>query len=483
MPAYNEVASIEKVLARVLAQPSVAEVIIVDDGSTDGTRELLADWSDPRLRVECQPFNQGKGAALRRGFALATASFVVVQDADLEYDPSDYPALLGPLLDDRADVVYGSRFLSAGAHRVLYYWHSVGNRFLTTASNVVTNLNLTDMETCYKAFRREVIQSIDIREDRFGFEPEITAKVASGGWRVYEVGVSYSGRTYAEGKKIGWRDGVRAMWCIGRYSRPGERLIANLVPTPKPLPFDAADAEMTAVLHSLDGADNYADWIAALIEPWRGERVVEIGAGQGTITERLAGRGRVVATDPSADGVTRLRQRFAGRAAVDVEQGDLDEIVARHRADTYVLVNVLEHIGDDVAALRRMRDRLDPNGRVVLFVPALAALYSGFDAQVGHHRRYSRSTLRRALAAAGLEPEVLHYVNSAGALAWLTVARVLGKAPTTRGPALTYDRAVVPTLRAIEARRSPPFGQSLFCVARPAEHAPRLDHEAVVVLP
>jgi len=176
------------------------------------------------VRVFHQGHNQGKGAALRRGFAEATADFVIVQDADLEYDPAEYPRVLGPLLAGRADVVYGSRFAGGEAHRVLFFWHSLGNRVLTLASNAFTDLNLTDMETCYKAFRREVIQSIEIEEDRFGVEPEVTAKVAAAGWRVYEVGISYNGRTYDEGKKIGWRDGVRAIICIVRYSRLGQRM-------------------------------------------------------------------------------------------------------------------------------------------------------------------------------------------------------------------------------------------------------------------
>jgi glycosyltransferase involved in cell wall biosynthesis len=223
IPCYNERDTVAAVVARVLTSPWTAEVIIVDDGSTDGTRDVLAGLAEPRVRVLFQPYNQGKGAALRRGYGEATAPLVIVQDADLEYDPGEYGALVQPLLGNDADVVFGSRFISSRPHRVLYFWHSVGNRFLTTLSNVFTNLNLTDMETCYKVFRREVIQAIDLEEDRFGVEPEVTAKVAAHPeWRVYEVGISYRGRTYAEGKKIGWRDGIRAVWCILKYSPPGE---------------------------------------------------------------------------------------------------------------------------------------------------------------------------------------------------------------------------------------------------------------------
>jgi glycosyltransferase involved in cell wall biosynthesis len=224
IPCYNEESTVAAVIDKVVANPWVAEVIVVDDGSTDKSREILGAIDLPELVVLLQPVNQGKGAALRCGFARATADYVIVQDADLEYDPDEFELLLGPLEDDKADVVFGSRFQSGRPHRVLYYWHSVGNRMLTTLSNMFTNLNLTDMETCYKAFRRSVIQSIVIEENRFGFEPEITAKIARGGWRVYEVGISYSGRTYAEGKKIGWRDGVRAFYCIVRYSAVGQRV-------------------------------------------------------------------------------------------------------------------------------------------------------------------------------------------------------------------------------------------------------------------
>jgi glycosyltransferase involved in cell wall biosynthesis len=219
MPCFNEHATIARAIRLVLESPWVGEVIVVDDGSTDGSAEIVEGIGDPRVSLLCQSVNQGKGAALRRGFVGAAMPYVVVQDADLEYDPRDYAVLLPPLLEDRADVVFGSRFHNSAPHRVLYYWHSVGNRLLTTLSNMTTNLNLTDMETCYKVFRREVIQSIDLEENRFGFEPEVTAKVAAAGWRVYEVGISYQGRTYEEGKKIGWKDGVRALYCIAKYSR------------------------------------------------------------------------------------------------------------------------------------------------------------------------------------------------------------------------------------------------------------------------
>ena len=223
MPCFNEEATVKLVAERVLASPWTRELVIVDDGSTDTTLEQVQSLADPRVRVLAQGRNQGKGAALRRGFGEATAPYVIVQDADLEYDPDDYDALLEPLLDGRADVVYGSRFLGGDAKRVLYFWHYFGNRVLTTMSNMFTNLNLSDMETCYKVFRREVLQSLHLREDRFGVEPEMTAKVARGNWRIYEVGISYNGRTYEEGKKIGWRDGFRALYCIVRYSLGRDR--------------------------------------------------------------------------------------------------------------------------------------------------------------------------------------------------------------------------------------------------------------------
>jgi len=220
MPVYNEKNYIDEIIRRTLAAPVEKEIIVVDDFSTDGTRARLEEIArtNPGVHVLFHEKNRGKGAALRTGFAAATGDVVIIQDADLEYDPAEYPKLIAPIAAGRADVVYGSRFAGGESHRVLYFWHSVGNKFLTLLSNMLTDLNLTDMETCYKAFRREVIQSLQLTEDRFGFEPEVTARIAALKCRVYEVGISYSGRTYEEGKKIGWKDGVRTLWCIFKHN-------------------------------------------------------------------------------------------------------------------------------------------------------------------------------------------------------------------------------------------------------------------------
>ena len=244
IPVYNEEATIAELISRVHAVDVPKQIIVVDDGSTDGTREALEGLKGhyENMQVLRQARNRGKGAALRLGFQHATGDFVLVQDADLEYDPAEYSVLLKPLIEGKADVVYGSRFLTTKEHRVLFFWHSVGNRLLTLISNMLTNLNLTDMETGFKVFRREVIQSITLEQNRFGFEPEVTVKIARMRLRIYEVGISYYGRTYEEGKKIGWRDGVKALWCILRYT------ITTPHSTFKPAEQSASQAASSGVL-------------------------------------------------------------------------------------------------------------------------------------------------------------------------------------------------------------------------------------------
>ena len=464
VPCYNEEATVGDLLVRVLASPWVEEVVVVDDGSTDGTADAVTAVTDPRLRYLRQPRNLGKGAALRRGFAEVTSEYVVVQDADLEYDPDQFGTLLGPLEDGRADVVYGSRFLSAGSHRVLYFWHSVGNKLLTLLSNMATNLNLTDMETCYKCFRREVVQAIHVEEDRFGFEPEITAKLARANVRLYEVGISYDGRTYDEGKKIGWRDGFRALWCIAKYNAsPRERAVVEH----QPAAFDEADSQLHTVLDSLRDANRYQAWIASMCEPYLGSSCLEVGAGAGDMSELFAAHTKVTATDVSDHWLTCLGERFAdGRA--DVAALDLlDASAGAGRTwDSVAMVNVLEHLPSDRAALAGARRLLEPGGHVVLFVPAFEALYSRFDHLVGHYRRYTRRHLTSILRESGFDVVEARYVNSVGAAAWWLLARQLRQVPTDSRAVKVYDRAVVPWLSRLEGRARPPVGQSLFVAAR-----------------
>ena len=475
VPCYNEEATIVTLLQRVLDSPEVAEVIVIDDASSDGSWAEIVSVADDRIVTLRHEFNMGKGAAIAYGISKATKEFLVVQDADLEYDPEEYPVLLGPLRDGLADVVYGSRFHNQRPHRVLYYWHSLGNKLLTLASNMATNLNLTDMETCYKMGRTTVMQSLALEEDRFGVEPEMTAKLAKAGARIYEVGISYNGRTYEEGKKIGWKDGVRAFYCIAKFARRRDYLP----------PADEVDGtelppKLAESLTQLEEAANYNAMICDLAFPYLGQRVLEVGSGTGSIALEIAKRYEAsgldweyLASEPDNGAHARLVERTAvhervtpmlglGEDALDEVAGDLDSIL---------LVNVLEHIRDDEAFARAAHARLDAGGALVLWVPAGKVLYSEADKAMGHYRRYTPSTLRRLLARTGFVPEVLQYKNLPGAAAWWTVAKKLGQFPTDGRLPQLYDSAFVPAISKIENKVNVPYGQSLFCVARPSKAA------------
>ncbi len=467
MPCYDEEATVEGILRRVLASLYIAEIVVVDDGSRDRTAEIVGKMAatEERLRLFVQPFNMGKGAALQRGFLEVTQPYVVIQDADLEYDPAEYAALMGPLLNGDADIVFGSRFHSGHAHRVLYFWHAVGNKLLTFGSKVMTNLNLTDIQTCYKAFRREVLDSLTLEEARFGIEPEMTAKMAAGGWRIWEVGISYSGRTYAEGKKIGMKDAIRAGWCVLRYSQLGERLARGRARRLGPQQEDEVSAPgLAPALHHLGQCDNYPDWISDQVVPHLRGRVHDVGAGTGTVARRLVEHGLVAVSEPEPAFAESLRQTFANQPVTVVEAG-LPDAVREVDAETVVLINVLEHLADDTGALRSITEELPAGGRLILFVPAHEALYSESDRAVGHYRRYSRVGIVNKLSRAGLNVLEACYVNPLGAALWLGYSRVLGRRPEQDAAAGLFDRFLVKPLRRLEAGRRPRFGQSIVAVA------------------
>jgi len=459
VPVYNEVATVRALLARVMAVPIPKEIIVVDDGSTDGTRAVLEEMHaatpatpENRLVVLFQERNQGKGAAVRRAVGHVTGEIALVQDADLEYDPAEYPRLLQPILDGHADVVFGSRF-AGSPRRVLFFWHTVANRLLTLVSNICSNLNLTDMETCYKVFRADILRRIPIRSNRFGLEPELTAKVAHLRCRVYEVPIAYHGRQYSEGKKIGWKDGVSAFWTILRFTiRPDV----------------GREDEGYTTLRRVEVLRRYTAFLWDLMRPYVGRRVLEVGSGTGVMTRYLSTREEVVASDVDPEYVELLRRTFADTPNVQVRFLDLARLgedgLAPHRFDTVVCANVLEHVADDAASLRAMRALLAPGGRVVLIVPALHALYGTIDAAIGHHRRYTRDEIDAKLHAAGLEVEHVSYFNLLGMVGWWLNARVLKRRSVPGLQARLNDR-LVPLLR-LERRLKPPIGMSLLAVGR-----------------
>ena len=475
IPVYNERKTIREIVKRVKAAPRDKEIIIVDDYSTDGTRQILREFeTDPQIKVFYHPKNIGKGAALRRGFQAATKDVVIVQDADLEYDPNDYEALLNPIDQGRADVVYGSRFLYM-EHRVLYFRHMIGNKVITLLSNLFTDLTLTDMETCYKAFKREVIQNIELRSERFGFEPEVTAKVARLGCCVYEVPIRYYGRSYQEGKKITWKDGVAALCHIVRYSLfdrdfvKDKQAIRNVLVSPPPDPDVGVDT-----LEAFEDAHKYNAWICERANDAIGERVLEVGSGIGNIVSEVLSRPHVksvVATDLRASSLSVLRDRFGHDQRLSTEVWNAEDPAPQslidNKVDTVICSNVLEHICDHERALKNIREVLKPGGKIILLVPCNPAIYSGLDEELGHYRRYTREELQRVLRVAGFDVNNMISHNLVGALGWWWVGKIRGRRTLRPNDTKNFDK-LVPFLKHIDPYMTKPFGGvSLIAIASP----------------
>ncbi|MEP7351947.1 MAG: glycosyltransferase [Acidobacteriota bacterium] len=438
IPVYNERTVVERSLAFVLAAPLQdgldRELIIVDDCSTDGTSDILDRLAaaEPRIRLFRQTVNQGKGAAVRRAIHEAKGDFCLVQDADLEYDPAEYPKLMKPLLDGHADAVFGSRYLVGDQTRLLPYWHSMMNKFLTLISNMFSNLNVTDMETCYKVFRTDLLKSIPIRSDRFGFEPEITMKVSKRKLRVYEVPISYHGRTYEEGKKIGWKDGAKALGVI--------------------LYFWAVDDLYTedygrGLLNSLTGTPQYLSWITTLLRPHLGATVFEIGAGLGNLTGRLMGKKlQYVAAEKDPLYLHALRNRFLKTPSVIVNEFDPDNASAyapyRGQFESALCVNVLEGVADPKAVIASLTTCLQPGGSLVVLVPRGTSLFGSLDRGMGQLRRFDTADLHNLLSSAGLQIEHERSFNKIGTLSWWFFGKLMGQSKMSRLGLKLWDKTV-----------------------------------------
>lgn len=460
IPLYNEEEFLGELIDRVVAAPLpeglALEIVIVDDASTDRSPAIAAQKAAlcaDRIRLIHKSKNEGKGAAVATAIEHARGEFCLIQDADLEYDPRDYGPLLEPLVDGVADVVYGSRFLTHQRRRVLYYWHSVANRALTTLSNVVSNLNLTDMETCYKAFRTSLLASIPIRSRRFGIEPEITIKIAKRQARVYEVPIRYNGRTYEEGKKIGFKDAVQALGVILKYW-----LVDDLYKDP--------GAE---ILDAFSVAPRFNRWMADTIRPFLGQRVLEIGAGMGNLSRMLVrGREQYIASDIDDEHLGRLQNRLQHWSRLRVVRCDLTnpaDFAPLHRAlDTVVCLNVLEHISEDVEGLRNIFSVLQPGGRAIVLVPHGQSVFGQLDVVLGHHRRYSHEGFRRVLEEAGFQVEQILDFNRVSRPGWYFNGRLLKRSRISRTQLRAFD-ALVPLWRKIDTWF--PWGStSLIAVAR-----------------
>ena len=437
IPLYNEEEFIGILLQRVLDAPlpdgMQRELIVVNDASRDTSaavvERFVASHPDAPIRVYHHAVNQGKGAAIRTAIAAATGDFCIVQDADLEYDPREYARLLNPLLEGRADAVFGSRFLVSGERRVLYFWHSLGNQILTLLCNIASDVNLSDMETCYKLVRTSLLQSIPIRSNRFGIEPELTIKLARRKARIYEMPISYHGRTYEEGKKVGWKDAIEALWVILKV-RASDDLYAEAGPQ---------------ILSSLAHARRFNRWMADTIAPYVGERVLEISAGIGSLSRLLSPRRQYyAATDLDRENLFVLSGALRHPNVRVVRCGlDSSADIAQFRGviDTVVCLNALEHVLDDAQAVRDLFDALPAGGRAVVLVPHDPGLYGKLDEVLGH-RRYTREQLRRVMQQAGFRVDRMLDFNRASRPGWYITGKLLRRSKLNPWTLQAFDRGV-----------------------------------------
>jgi glycosyltransferase involved in cell wall biosynthesis len=431
IPVYNERALIERSLRMVLDAPlpdgMESELIIVDDCSKDGTSDILQRIAaaEPRIKLYRHEVNQGKGAAVRTAIGYATGEFSLIQDADLEYDAGDYPALLRPLLEGRADAVFGSRYLAGEQRRVLPFWHSNINRALTLLSNIFSNIDLTDMETCYKVFRTDLLKSIPIRSDRFGIEPEISMKCAKRKFRIYEVPISYHGRTYEEGKKIGWKDGVQALGVMLKFW-----LIDDLYAQPYG----------RAYLNNLTGTPAYLNWIVQRLRPYLGDSIYEYGAGIGNFTGGLMGkRLRYVAAEQDPLYQHALVNRFLRTPNVEVRK--LDEAVSGP-FDTALCLNVLESQESPGAVLDKLNGLQAAGGRLLVLAPQGPSLMGSLDETLGHRRRFSKNGLRALLEQHGYTVNEMLDHNRISKPIWWLSSKLLGRRQLGKLSLKMFDKSV-----------------------------------------
>lgn len=433
MPVFNEEATVSLAIRRVLSSPiSLAvEIIAVDDGSQDATWDILQSWAaqDRRVRAVRHPVNQGKGSAIRTAIEHMTGDLAVIQDADLEYDPADYPRLLEPILSGKADAVFGSRFVGH-PRRVLYFWHTLANKILTLAANVVNDLNLTDMETGYKVIRADILRRLHLSSRKFTIEPELTCRLAQWGARIYEVPITYAGRTYAEGKKIGAWDGVQALAALAYYRFWDTRVSRD---------------DGLATLEAVSLASTYNRWMVEQASPFLGRRLLEAGAGIGNLSRLLVRREALVLLDYDPQYVDILEARFSQRHGVRVRKGDLNdaglyEALKVERLDSIFCANVLEHLPDDEKVLKGFFEVLQPGGRCVLIVPASGRLFGTLDRALGHFRRYEGNDLRKKLEKAGFRVVHQRAFNRVGAAAWFVSGSILRRSRLSPGQMRWFNR-------------------------------------------